>query len=119
MVVDNDHLSGRKVFARVTVTYHYGREEDEAIGHHFSKEIELVKSEVVAAGKQEVSDVVECVMSKLGDDARPFCLHLPPHAPASVTLDPERESSVSVPAWPPLSPPTHNTCWIRSQPPVL
>ncbi|XP_063871476.1 arrestin homolog [Scylla paramamosain] len=93
VVVDNEYLKGRKVFARVTVTYRYGREEDEVIGQHFSKELELVKSEVVSAAKQEVSDVVECVMSKLGDDARPFCIHLPAHAPASVTLDPERESS--------------------------
>ncbi|XP_045126239.1 arrestin homolog [Portunus trituberculatus] len=92
VVVDKEYLKDRKVFARVTVTYRYGREEDEVIGQHFSKELELVKSEVVAA-KQEVSDVVECVMSKLGDDARPFCIQLPAHAPASVTLDPEHESS--------------------------
>lgn len=95
VVVDKNYLGGRKLFARVVVTYRYGREEDEVMGQHFTKEVELAKSEVTAAGKQEVSDVVECVMTKMGADARPFCVHLPPNAPVSVTLDPERDSSVS------------------------
>lgn len=103
VVVDNDYLRGRRVFARVVVTYRYGREEDEVMGVHFTKELELAKTEVTAVGKQEVSDVVECVMSKLGGDARPFCIHLPPNAPASVTLNPERDTSVSSnPTSPPL-----------------
>lgn len=106
VVVSKDYLAGRKVFARVVVTYRYGREEDEMMDLHFTKDVELAKSEVGAAGKQEVSDVVECVMSKLGEDARPFCLHLPPNAPASVTLDPERDSSVSN-SLPPHTPNTH------------
>ncbi|ROT61818.1 putative arrestin-like [Penaeus vannamei] len=45
VVVDHDYLRGRRVFARVAVTYRYGREEDEVMGLHFSKELELVNTE--------------------------------------------------------------------------
>ncbi|KAK4296391.1 hypothetical protein Pmani_031107 [Petrolisthes manimaculis] len=94
VVVEGDYLRGRKVFARVTVTFRYGREEDEVMGLHFSKEFELINAEVVAdggaarAGQETTSPEVERLLQKLGPDARPFCLTLPGPAPGSVTLDP-------------------------------
>nr|XP_027234793.1 arrestin homolog [Penaeus vannamei] len=55
VVVDHDYLRGRRVFARVAVTYRYGREEDEVMGLHFSKELELVNTERQPSGERPCS----------------------------------------------------------------
>jgi len=89
VVVDHDYLRGRRVFARVAVTYRYGREEDEVMGLHFSKEMELVNTEVAPhnTGDVEVNDVQERLMKKLGANAYPFSVNLPQASPCSVTID--------------------------------
>ncbi|ROT61830.1 Arrestin-like [Penaeus vannamei] len=66
VVVDHDYLRGRRVFARVAVTYRYGREEDEVMGLHFSKELELVNTEVAPhAGDVQMTDAQERLIKKL------------------------------------------------------
>ncbi|XP_071523344.1 arrestin homolog [Panulirus ornatus] len=88
VVVDHDYLRGRRVYARVAVTYRYGREEDEVMGLHFSKELELVNVEVAPnAGTEERTDVQERLIKKLGANAYAFSVVLPQTAPCSVTLD--------------------------------
>nr|XP_027234800.1 arrestin homolog [Penaeus vannamei] len=64
VVVDHDYLRGRRVFARVAVTYRYGREEDEVMGLHFT-----------------------------GANAYPISVNLPENAPCSVSLDGGSEGS--------------------------
>ncbi|KAG7154395.1 Arrestin-like 5 [Homarus americanus] len=94
VVVDNDYLHGRKVFLRLAVTYRYGREEDEVMGLHFSKEMELVKWEVVPkAEDDQLTDTVIRLLQKLGNEARPFSVKLPQNAPSSVTLEPGAEGT--------------------------
>ena len=96
VVVDNDYLRGRRVFARVGVTYRYGREEDEVMGLHFSKELELVNTQIAPNdGKDEISDVQERLLNKLGANAYAFRVALPESAPCSVTIDSGDDSSVS------------------------
>lgn len=88
VVVDNDYLRGRKVFALVAVTYRYGREEDEVMGLHFSKELVLVNSQVVLNVSTEgLTDVQDKLVKKLGANAHPFSVSLPKNAPCSITLD--------------------------------
>ncbi|KAK8727386.1 hypothetical protein OTU49_009850 [Cherax quadricarinatus] len=88
VVVDHDYLRGRRVFARVVVTYRYGREEDEVMGLHFSKEIELVNIEVAPnAGVEELNEVQQRLLKKLGANAYAFSVVLPHNAPCSVTID--------------------------------
>jgi len=89
VVVDHDYLRGRRVYARVAVTYRYGREEDEVMGLHFSKEMELVNTEVAPnnVGDVEVNDVQERLIKKLGANAYPFSVSLPQASPCSVTID--------------------------------
>ncbi|XP_042885555.1 arrestin homolog [Penaeus japonicus] len=95
VVVDHDYLRGRRVFARVAVTYRYGREEDEVMGLNFSKELELVNIEVAPnTGQIQTSDVQERLLKKLGANAYPINVSLPENAPCSVTLDNGDESSV-------------------------
>ncbi|XP_063596183.1 arrestin homolog [Penaeus indicus] len=94
VVVDHDYLRGRRVFARVAVTYRYGREEDEVMGLHFSKELELVNTEVAPqAGDVQMTDVQERLIKKLGANAYPITVNLPENAPCSVSLDGGSEGS--------------------------
>jgi len=97
VIVDHDYLRGRRVFARVAVTYRYGREEDEVMGLHFSKELELVNTEVAPhAGDVQMTDVQERLIKKLGANAYPITVNLPENAPCSVSLDGGSEGSVRI-----------------------
>merc|ERR1711970_541707 len=89
VMVDNDCLRGRKVFGTVTVTYRFGREEDEMMGLNFSKEMELVSTQLYPpAEKIEPNDVQDRLIKKLGANAYPFSINLPQTAPASAQLQP-------------------------------
>lgn len=94
VVVDDDYLKGRKVFASVTVTYRFGREEDEVMGLNFSKELCLVSTQIYpATDKLEPNGVQDRLMKKLGGNAYPFAVNLPNTAPASVQLHTGDEDS--------------------------
>ncbi|XP_064108291.1 arrestin homolog [Macrobrachium nipponense] len=94
VVVDNDYLRGRRVFARVAVTYRYGREEDEVMGLHFSKEMVLVNTPIEMNNSNgEVTEVQERLLKKLGANAHAFSVSLPENAPCSVNLDNGDEAS--------------------------
>ncbi|KAK4305651.1 hypothetical protein Pmani_022461 [Petrolisthes manimaculis] len=88
IVVDNDYLRGRRVYARVAVTFRHGREEDEVMGLSFSKELVLVNTQVAPnAGEEKHSDVQDRLIKKLGANAYAFSVALPQNAPSSVVLD--------------------------------
>jgi len=88
VVVDNDYLRGRKVFARVVVTFRHGREEDEVMGLSFSKELELVNTKVAPNdGNEQQTQVQERLIKKLGANAYAFKVSLPENAPCSVVLE--------------------------------
>lgn len=96
VVVDNDYLRGRKLLARVAVTYRYGREEDEVMDLHFNKELELVNTEIVPKnGKDEISDIQERLIKSLGANAYGFSVSLPQNSPCSVTIDSGNDMDVS------------------------
>ncbi|XP_076043453.1 arrestin homolog [Oratosquilla oratoria] len=94
VVVDDAYLRGRNVFAQVTVTYRYGREEDEVMGLHFSKEMELVNQQVYPSSDISTpTEVQDRLLKKLGGNAYPFSISLPKNAPNSVILEPGNEDS--------------------------
>merc|ERR1711887_20919 len=93
VLVDNDYLRGRKVYGTVTVTYRFGREEDEMMGLNFSKEMQLVAEQIYPpTEKVEPNDVQDRLIKKLGANAYPFTINLPQNAPASVQLQPGDDS---------------------------
>ena len=97
VVVDNDYLRGRRVYARVAVTYRHGREDDEVMGLHFSKELELVNTQVAPNdGQEQLNDVQERLIKKLGANAYAFSVALPQSAPCSVTIDSGDDMAVSI-----------------------
>ncbi|XP_071546353.1 arrestin homolog [Panulirus ornatus] len=94
VVVDNDYLRGRKVYAAVTVTYRFGREEDEVMGLHFSKEMLLTCQEIYPSmEKLKTTEVQERLLKKLGNNSYPFAIIIPDNAPCSVQLHPGSEET--------------------------
>ncbi|PNF21669.1 Arrestin-like protein [Cryptotermes secundus] len=94
VVVDNDYLSGRRLYGQVTTTYRYGREEDEVMGVKFSKELVLTRQQLVPpAAKTDLTPIQERLMKKLGPNAYPFKFTFPPNSPCSVTLQPGDEDT--------------------------
>ncbi|KAK3866636.1 hypothetical protein Pcinc_027838 [Petrolisthes cinctipes] len=95
VLCDNDYLRGRKIYAQVNVTYRVGREEDEVMGLHFSKELHLLTEEI-SPGKcpeGKVTEVQERLVNKLGPNASPFFINLPETTPCSVQLHPGAEGT--------------------------
>merc|ERR1712198_547606 len=72
LVCDNDYLRGRKVFASITVTYRFGREEDEIMGLNFSKEMQFPVQTIYPSSAGEPNAVQERLIKKLGGNAYPF-----------------------------------------------
>jgi arrestin-2 len=89
VVVDSEYLKNRKVFGQVVTTFRYGREEDEVMGLHFSRQLYLALDQVYPYKHDpEKSELQDKLVRKLGDHAFPFTFDLPENAPASVTLQP-------------------------------
>ncbi|KAK7078647.1 Arrestin (or S-antigen), C-terminal domain, partial [Halocaridina rubra] len=94
VLCDNDYLRGRKVYACVTVTYRFGREEDEVMGLHFSKDLQLTCEQIYPSSENaEPTAVQDRLMKKLGTNAYPFAITIPQSAPASVQLHTGKEES--------------------------
>ncbi|XP_045511335.1 arrestin homolog [Colias croceus] len=94
VVVDDEYVRGRKVFAQVVCTFRYGREEDEVMGVNFHKELYLASDQIYPAPEKRSYDLTrtqERLMKKLGETALPFRLSVPAGSPGSVTLQPGLE----------------------------
>jgi len=89
VLVDSNYLKERKVFGQVVTTFRYGREEDEVMGLHFSRQLYLALDQVYPCNQEpEKSELQDKLLRKLGDTAVPFTFDLPENAPPSVTLQP-------------------------------
>lgn len=95
VIVSSDYLKGRKVFGQVITTFRYGREEDEVMGLHFSRQLYLASEQVVPP-KINPSDMIvtklqDKLLKRFGEMSYPFTFDLPMNAPPSVTLQPGPE----------------------------
>lgn len=94
ILCDNDYLRGRNVFAVVNVTYRFGREEDEVMGLHFSKELQITQEQIYPANeKTQTTAVQDRLLNKLGGNAYPFSINIPQTAPVSAQLHPGNQVS--------------------------
>ncbi|CAH2264974.1 jg5039 [Pararge aegeria aegeria] len=94
VVVDEEYVSDRRVFAQVVCTFRYGREEDEVMGLSFYKELYLASEQVYPPLQKRPTDLSrtqERLLKKLGENALPFRLSLPAGSPGSVSLQPGLE----------------------------
>ncbi|XP_020289279.1 beta-arrestin-1-like isoform X3 [Pseudomyrmex gracilis] len=93
VLIDPEYIKDRKVFGHVLAAFKYGREDLDVLGLTFRKDLYLAAEQIYPAvqGSQpprELTRLQERLMKKLGSNAYPFYFELPPHCPASVTLQP-------------------------------
>jgi len=94
VLVDPDYLKDRKVYGHVLAAFRYGREDLDVLGLTFRKDLYLASSQIFPVPedsettKRPLTRLQERLVKKLGANAYPFFFELPPHCPASVTLQP-------------------------------
>ncbi|EFX68939.1 hypothetical protein DAPPUDRAFT_329620 [Daphnia pulex] len=91
VLVDSDYIKDRKVFGHVLAAFRYGREDLDVLGLTFRKDLYLASSQIFPhepTNKRPPTRLQERLLKKLGANAYPFFFELPPHCPASVTLQP-------------------------------
>ncbi|XP_015587861.1 beta-arrestin-1 isoform X3 [Cephus cinctus] len=93
VLIDPDYVKDRKVFGHVLAAFRYGREDLDVLGLTFRKDLYLAAEQIYPAipGSQPprtLTRLQERLVKKLGRNAFPFYFELPPHCPASVTLQP-------------------------------
>jgi len=93
VLVDPEYLKDRKVYGHVLAAFRYGREDLDVLGLTFRKDLYLASSQIfppleTETSKRPLTRLQERLMKKLGSNAYPFFFELPPHCPASVTLQP-------------------------------
>ena len=90
VLVDQDYLKDRKVYGHVLAAFRYGREHLDVLGLTFRKDLYLASSQIFPVPddsettKRPLTRFQERLVKKLGA----FFSELPPHCPASVTLQP-------------------------------
>ncbi|XP_064215588.1 arrestin red cell isoform X3 [Tribolium castaneum] len=91
VLIDPDYVKDRKVFGHVLAAFRYGREDLDVLGLTFRKDLYLAAEQIYppeSKNKRELTRLQERLIKKLGPNAYPFYFELPPHCPASVTLQP-------------------------------
>ncbi|XP_028050485.1 arrestin homolog isoform X2 [Monomorium pharaonis] len=96
LLVDPDYVREKKVFGQVTLTFRYGREDEEVMGLKFCNEAmmclaQLYPSYVGAHHLESKSPLQEALIKRLGPNAHAFTIEIPSIAPPSVQLVPAKE----------------------------
>ncbi|XP_050498353.1 beta-arrestin-1 isoform X1 [Diabrotica virgifera virgifera] len=93
VLIDPDYVKDRRVFGHVLAAFRYGREDLDVLGLTFRKDLYLAAEQIYPQdspqqNKRPLTRLQERLIKKLGSNAYPFYFELPPHCPASVTLQP-------------------------------
>ncbi|XP_053208545.1 beta-arrestin-1-like [Panonychus citri] len=92
VLVDLDYVKDRRVFGHILAAFRYGREDLDVLGLTFRKDLYLASEQIFPVleekSKRPRTRLQERLIKKLGPNAFPFYFELPPHCPASVTLQP-------------------------------
>ncbi|KAK6631228.1 hypothetical protein RUM43_014325 [Polyplax serrata] len=92
VLIDQEYVKDRKVFGHVLAAFRYGREDLDVLGLTFRKDLYLAAEQIypqdLSTSRRPLTRLQERLMKKLGPNAYPFYFELPPHCPASVTLQP-------------------------------
>lgn len=93
VIVYSDDIAKSKIHGQVIVTFRYGREEDEILGLHFSKELFLVSQEIYPHGPAFTPSKIQTkLVNKYGPNAVPFAFKLNKNTPQTVVIQPEEGS---------------------------
>ncbi|XP_077296145.1 phosrestin-2-like [Arctopsyche grandis] len=96
LCVDQDLSESKKVFGQVTLTFRYGREDEEVMGLKFCNEAVMSLAQLypplpTPARCEPNTPLQEALLQRLGSKAHAFSLELTPMAPPSVQLVPAKE----------------------------
>ncbi|XP_048004488.1 beta-arrestin-1-like [Leguminivora glycinivorella] len=93
--VDPEHVDNKKLYGQVTLTFRYGREDEEVMGLKFCNEAIMSLAQVWPINcnhdREPSTALQEALMKRLGAHAYPFQLELTPLAPPSVQLVPAKQ----------------------------
>ncbi|XP_041786020.1 arrestin red cell isoform X3 [Anopheles merus] len=90
VLIDPDYVKERKVFGHVLAAFRYGREDLDVLGLTFRKDLYLASEQIYPPLETDrpLTRLQERLIRKLGANAYPFYFEVPPHCPASVSLQP-------------------------------
>ncbi|XP_021707950.1 beta-arrestin-1 isoform X1 [Aedes aegypti] len=90
VLIDPDYVKDRKVFGHVLAAFRYGREDLDVLGLTFRKDLYLASEQIFPPQETDrpLTRLQERLIRKLGPNAYPFYFEVPPHCPASVSLQP-------------------------------
>ncbi|XP_052872290.1 beta-arrestin-1 [Anopheles cruzii] len=90
VLIDPDYVKDRKVFGHVLAAFRYGREDLDVLGLTFRKDLYLASEQIYPPLETDrpLTRLQERLIRKLGSNAYPFYFEVPPHCPASVSLQP-------------------------------
>jgi len=90
VLIDPEYVKDRKVFGHVLAAFRYGREDLDVLGLTFRKDLYLAQEQIYpqTSNERPQTRLQERLIKKLGQHAFPFYFEVPPHCPASVSLQP-------------------------------
>ncbi|XP_026484844.1 arrestin homolog [Vanessa tameamea] len=93
--VDSECLENKKLFGQVTLTFRYGREDEEVMGLKFCNEAIMSLAQIwplhCNLEREPNTALQDALIKRLGTNAFPFHLELTPLAPPSVQLVPAKQ----------------------------
>lgn len=94
-MLDDEYIhEHRKIFGQIICSFRYGREEDEVMGLNFQKELYLASEQIYPPpekSEKQTTKLQDRLVKKLGPNAFPFTFTIPPSAPASVSLQQDKQ----------------------------
>ncbi|XP_043348713.1 S-arrestin isoform X8 [Dermochelys coriacea] len=90
LLVDPEIIKGKKVYVTLTCAFRYGQEDIDVMGLTFRKDLFFSRLQLYPPVEkwESLSQLQECLMKKLGNNAYPFVLTFPDYLPCSVSLQP-------------------------------
>ncbi|XP_043378558.1 S-arrestin isoform X6 [Chelonia mydas] len=90
LLVDPEIIKGKKVYVTLTCAFRYGQEDIDVMGLTFRKDLFFSRIQLYPPVEkwESLSQLQECLMKKLGNNAYPFVLTFPDYLPCSVSLQP-------------------------------
>lgn len=90
ILIDPEYVKDRRVYGHVLAAFRYGREDLDVLGLTFRKDLYLASEQVYPQLETDrpLTRLQERLIKKLGPNAFPFYFEVPPHCPASVSLQP-------------------------------
>ncbi|XP_076627762.1 arrestin homolog isoform X1 [Colletes latitarsis] len=95
LLVDPDYLQDKRVYGQITLTFRYGREDEEVMGLKFCNEAVMCLAQLyppyAGTDHQETTLLQDALVKRLGPNAHAFTMEITPLAPPSVQLVPAKE----------------------------